>query len=199
MNPRQESMRNHTHGMNLGTLGKRVWVQVRRKTDCIWYNGMTSKYSMLLSPSPFSLDLHTPPQVVALSISVIPVLSYTPCHFEWQWWWWWWWWWETDFLARMASKWISMFSPSVSRGALPFTLQHRLHPDHPYIYIDRELDQYYITYYEVANLVTETEKNMIDEMACGNGTLRTTAVRIWQQVSCRAVPRSQLLQILTIL
>jgi len=41
-------------------------------------------------------------------------------------------------------------------------------------------------YYDVANLVTVTKTNMIDEMPCGYGTLRTTGVRIWHQVSCRA-------------
>jgi len=33
-------------------------------------------------------------------------------------------------------------------------------------------------YYDVANLVTVTKTNMIDEMPCGYGTLRTTGVRI---------------------
>jgi len=40
-------------------------------------------------------------------------------------------------------------------------------------------------YYDVANLVTVPKTNMIDEMPCGYGTLRTTGVRIWQQVSHR--------------
>ena len=39
-------------------------------------------------------------------------------------------------------------------------------------------------YYDVANLVTVTQTNMIDEMPCG--TLRTTGVRIWHQVYRRA-------------
>jgi hypothetical protein len=54
-------------------------------------------------------------------------------------------------------------------------------------------------YYDVANLVTVTKTNMIDKMACGHGTTRTAIVRIWHQVSHRAVQRSQLLQPLTIL
>jgi hypothetical protein len=68
-------------------------------------------------------------------------------------------------------------------------------------------------YYDVANLVTATKTNMIDEMPCGCGTLRTTGVRIWHQVSRRAcaevsaalevsrrpAQRSQQLQNLTIL
>jgi hypothetical protein len=33
-------------------------------------------------------------------------------------------------------------------------------------------------YYAVANLVTGTKSNMIDEMPCGYGTLKTTGVRI---------------------
>jgi len=41
-------------------------------------------------------------------------------------------------------------------------------------------------YYDVANLVTVTKTNMIDEMPCGYRTLRTTGVRIWHQVSRRA-------------
>jgi hypothetical protein len=41
-------------------------------------------------------------------------------------------------------------------------------------------------YYAVANLVTVTKTIMIDEMPCGYGTLRTTGVRIWHQVSHRA-------------
>jgi len=40
-------------------------------------------------------------------------------------------------------------------------------------------------YYDVANLATVTKMNMIDEMFCGYGTLRTTAVRIRHQVSRR--------------
>jgi hypothetical protein len=41
-------------------------------------------------------------------------------------------------------------------------------------------------YYDVANLVTVTKINMIDEMPCGYGTLQTTGVKIWHQVSRRA-------------
>jgi hypothetical protein len=33
-------------------------------------------------------------------------------------------------------------------------------------------------YYDVANLVTVPNTNMIDEMACGYGTITTTAVRM---------------------
>jgi len=40
--------------------------------------------------------------------------------------------------------------------------------------------------YYVANLVTVTKTNMIDAMPCGDGTLRTTGVRIRHQVSRRA-------------
>jgi len=68
-------------------------------------------------------------------------------------------------------------------------------------------------YYDVANLVTKTKMNMINEMPCGCDTLWTTAVRIWHQVSRRACAevsvapevsrrpgqRSQQLQNLTIL
>jgi hypothetical protein len=42
-------------------------------------------------------------------------------------------------------------------------------------------------YYDVANVVTVTKTNMIDEMPCGYGTLRTTGVRIRHQVSRRPV------------
>jgi hypothetical protein len=52
-------------------------------------------------------------------------------------------------------------------------------------------------YYEVAHLVTVILTNMIEEMPCAYGTLRTTALRILHQVSHRAVQRSQLLQSLT--
>ena len=45
--------------------------------------------------------------------------------------------------------------------------------------------------YEVANLLTVTKTNMIDEMPRGYGTLRTTAVRIRKQVSCRPAQRSR--------
>ena len=48
-------------------------------------------------------------------------------------------------------------------------------------------------YYDIANLVTLTETNLIHEMPCGYGTLRTTAVRIWHSVSLGAAQRSQLL------
>jgi hypothetical protein len=52
-------------------------------------------------------------------------------------------------------------------------------------------------YYDVANLVTVTKTNMIDEMPCGYGTQRTTGVRIWHQVFCRPVQQSPQLQYLT--
>jgi len=41
-------------------------------------------------------------------------------------------------------------------------------------------------YYDVAKLFTVTKRNMINEMPCGCGTLRTTAVRIWDENSCSA-------------
>jgi len=41
-------------------------------------------------------------------------------------------------------------------------------------------------YYDVVNLETVTKTNMINEMPCGCRNLRTTAVRIWHKVSCRA-------------
>jgi len=43
-----------------------------------------------------------------------------------------------------------------------------------------------MAYYDVANLATVTKTNIIDEMPCGYGTLRTTGVRIRHQVSHRA-------------
>ena len=55
------------------------------------------------------------------------------------------------------------------------------------IYI--EILQYCMPYHEVANLVSVTNTNMIDEMPCAYGTLRTTALRIWHQVSRRAAPK----------
>jgi len=54
-------------------------------------------------------------------------------------------------------------------------------------------------YYDVANLVTVTKTNMIDEMPCGYGTLTTTSVRIRHQVSHGPAQRSQQVQNLTIL
>jgi hypothetical protein len=54
-------------------------------------------------------------------------------------------------------------------------------------------------YYNVVNLVTVTKTNMIDEMLCGYGTLRTTGVRIRNQVSCRPMQRYLQLQNLTVL
>ena len=54
-------------------------------------------------------------------------------------------------------------------------------------------------YYDVANLVTVPKNNMIDEMPCGYGTLRTTGVRIRNQVSCRLMQRYPQLQNLTVL
>jgi len=40
-------------------------------------------------------------------------------------------------------------------------------------------------FYDVVNLVTVTKTNMINEMPCGYGTLRTIGVRIRHQVSRR--------------
>jgi len=47
--------------------------------------------------------------------------------------------------------------------------------------------------YDVANVVTVTKMNLILEIPCGYGTLRTSAVRIRHKVSHKAVQRSQLL------
>jgi len=54
-------------------------------------------------------------------------------------------------------------------------------------------------YYDVTHLVTVTKINMIKEMPCGYGTLRSTGVRIQHQVSHRPAQRSLQLQHLTIL
>jgi len=54
-----------------------------------------------------------------------------------------------------------------------------------------EIPKYCMPYYEVANFVTVTKMNMIDDILCAYGTLRTTTVRIWHQVSDRAAQRSQ--------
>jgi hypothetical protein len=43
-------------------------------------------------------------------------------------------------------------------------------------------------YYDVANLVTVTMTNLIHEMTCAYGTLRTTAVR---NTALSLLPRSQ--------
>jgi len=60
------------------------------------------------------------------------------------------------------------------------------------IYIKR--NKSCMPYYDVANLVSVTKMNMIDEMPCGYGTLRTTTtVRVWYIVSHRATQRFQLL------
>ena len=61
------------------------------------------------------------------------------------------------------------------------------------MYIQSDLDTYWMPYYAIVNLVTVTRMNMTDKMPSGYGTLRTTAVRIWHQVSYWAVRRSQLL------
>jgi hypothetical protein len=42
-------------------------------------------------------------------------------------------------------------------------------------------------YYAVGNLVTVSKTNMIDELPCGYGTLRSRGVRILHQVSYRPV------------
>jgi len=54
-------------------------------------------------------------------------------------------------------------------------------------------------YYDVANLVTVTKTNMINEIPWGCGTLRTTAVRIRHEVSRRPAQRSQQVHNLTLL
>jgi hypothetical protein len=46
-------------------------------------------------------------------------------------------------------------------------------------------------YYDVADLVSPTKTNLIHEMPCGYGNLRTTAVRIRHYISRRAAQRSQ--------
>jgi len=50
-------------------------------------------------------------------------------------------------------------------------------------------------YYAVANLVTVTKTNMIDEMACGYGTIRTAAVSIGTKTPaelCRGLSSSNI-------
>jgi len=53
--------------------------------------------------------------------------------------------------------------------------------------------RYYIPHHYVGNVVTVTKTSMIHELPCGCGTLRTTTVRIWHQVSHRAAQSSRLL------
>ena len=51
-----------------------------------------------------------------------------------------------------------------------------------------------MSYYDAGNLVTGIKTNIINNMPCGCGTLRTTVVRIWHQVfrrACRAVSVAQ--------
>ena len=49
-------------------------------------------------------------------------------------------------------------------------------------------------YYDVANRVTVTKMNMIEEMPYGYGSLRITALRIRHQVSRRPAQSSLLIQ-----
>jgi hypothetical protein len=44
------------------------------------------------------------------------------------------------------------------------------------IFIYIEIVKYCMPYYEVVNLVTVTKTNMIDNLPCAYGTLRTTAL-----------------------
>jgi len=41
-------------------------------------------------------------------------------------------------------------------------------------------------FHDVANVVSVTKTNMINEMPCAYETLKTTGVKIWHQVSRRA-------------
>jgi hypothetical protein len=54
-------------------------------------------------------------------------------------------------------------------------------------------------YYDIVNLGTIRKTNIIDEMPCGYGTLRTTGMRIRHQVSRSPAQRSLQLQYLAIL
>jgi len=75
-------------------------------------------------------------------------------------------------------------TPGSSKYILPVAESIAVIPVSPYVYI--LIFRWYMPYCVIANLVTVTKMNMIDEMPCGCGTLWTTGVRIWHQVSCRA-------------
>jgi hypothetical protein len=91
----------------------------------------------------------------------------------------------------MASEYISKFHQSASPGASPNTLKYHLQLAWPYVYIDRDNDNY-APYYNVANLVTVTKLNIMDKIPCGYETPRSTAVRIQHPVSFGATQRFQL-------
>jgi len=85
---------------------------------------------------------------------------------------------------------ISMFTQTVSPCASPIKVKNHRQLGWPYVCISIDLERYCMPYYDVANhhiIVTKTD--MIDKLTCGFGTLRTTAVRIQHQVSCRDAQR----------
>jgi hypothetical protein len=51
------------------------------------------------------------------------------------------------------------------------------------VFITIERSKEYMPYYDVAKLVTVTKTNMINEIPCDYGTLRTTGGGIWHQVT----------------
>jgi len=91
--------------------------------------------------------------------------------------------WDMDFPATTPSKCICTLSQLLSPGGPLTTLKCRM-------YIERPRYQYR-PYYDLANVVTGSKTDMIDEMPCSYRTLGTSAVRICHQVSSRAVQRSQ--------
>jgi len=92
---------------------------------------------------------------------------------------------ENQTFLRQRPSSMSLCSPNHSRQVL-FRLRSsticRL-IDRMYIY--SHLDRESMPHYNVPNLLTVTKMNMIDRMPCSYGTLRTTTVRIWYQVSHR--------------
>ena len=73
----------------------------------------------------------------------------------------------------------------VSEISIPCPWVHCRYPSVSKCMYPERLRQY-MPYYAVANHMTVTKMNMINKMPGGCGTLITTTVRIWYQVSCRA-------------
>jgi len=96
---------------------------------------------------------------------------------------------SVDVHKILASNCIWKCTQSACLGAPQIALEYHLQPDWVSVDIQIHLDSYYVPYHNVANFFVivkdqcETKTNIIDQMPCSYGTLRTTTVRIPHQVS----------------
>jgi len=101
--------------------------------------------------------------LLSLYLRKLPLDSLCHTHMQW--------WWETDCTTTTPTEWIAKLPPSESLCAPVITLQY-----HMYIY--REAQKMNAKLW-CSKSYDGNKDNLINQRACGYGTLKTTAKKRW--------------------